>query len=160
MTYYISTYPTRMVRRMMASPAVRQSAEHILAVNVREEQDAYILSALVPGLKAEDLNIQVLDAVLSALHHEILVFSQRSPIGDRLQSMEPDSFPRFKLFDNSAKCKLIGCIIALHRLRNGTAHLVAQAPARILEKIRQVPVLVTGDKPVVVNPQQVGQSFS
>jgi HSP20 family protein len=35
-----------------------------LAVNLREEDDAYVLSALVPGLSAEDLNIQVLEDVV------------------------------------------------------------------------------------------------
>ena len=65
MTYYISTYPTRMARRMMAWPADRQSAEHTLAVDVHEEQDAYVLSALVPGLKADDLNIQILEDVVT-----------------------------------------------------------------------------------------------
>jgi HSP20 family protein len=35
-----------------------------LAVNVREEDEAYVLSALVPGLNAEDLNIQVLEDVV------------------------------------------------------------------------------------------------
>jgi HSP20 family protein len=34
-------------------------------VNIREEEDAYVLYALVPGLKAEDLNIQVLENVVS-----------------------------------------------------------------------------------------------
>jgi HSP20 family protein len=33
-------------------------------VNIREEDDAYVLSSLVPGLNAEDLNIQVLDDVV------------------------------------------------------------------------------------------------
>lgn len=33
-------------------------------MNIREEEDAYLLSSLVPGLKAEDLNIQVLDDVV------------------------------------------------------------------------------------------------
>ena len=41
-----------------------ENRENTLGVNIREEDDAYILSALVPGLKAEDLNIQVLDDVL------------------------------------------------------------------------------------------------
>jgi HSP20 family protein len=40
------------------------SHNHSLDVNVREEDDAFILSAMVPGLKAEDLNIQVLDDVV------------------------------------------------------------------------------------------------
>jgi HSP20 family protein len=65
MTYYISTYPTRMARRMMARPEAGQSAGYALPVNILEEQDAYILSALVPGLKADDLNIQILEDVVT-----------------------------------------------------------------------------------------------
>ncbi len=41
-----------------------ESNEHTLGINIREEDDAYVLSALVPGLKSEDLNIQVLDDVI------------------------------------------------------------------------------------------------
>jgi HSP20 family protein len=36
-----------------------------LAVDVREEDEAYIVNALVPGMKADDLNIQVLDDVVT-----------------------------------------------------------------------------------------------
>lgn len=55
MSLYIQPYPfRRMVRRVSSQPQPRA-----LGVDVREEDDAYILSALVPGLKAEDLNIQV-----------------------------------------------------------------------------------------------------
>lgn len=41
--------------------------EHVykLAVNVREEEDGFELTAFLPGLKPEDLNIQVLDNVVS-----------------------------------------------------------------------------------------------
>ncbi|GAB4500402.1 MAG: hypothetical protein OHK003_20570 [Anaerolineales bacterium] len=61
MTLYIQPYPfRRMVRRVASQPQPRA-----LGVNVREEDDAYILYALVPGLKAEDLNIQVLENVVS-----------------------------------------------------------------------------------------------
>lgn len=61
MTLYIQPYPfRRMARRLAEQPQVRS-----LGVNVREEEDAYILSALVPGLKAEDLNIQVLENAVS-----------------------------------------------------------------------------------------------
>jgi HSP20 family protein len=45
----------------------RRWAEHrdrALAINVREEDDAYVLSALVPGLQADELNIQVLEDVV------------------------------------------------------------------------------------------------
>ena len=41
-----------------------ENNEHSLGVNVREEEEAYILSSLVPGLNADDLHIQVLDDVL------------------------------------------------------------------------------------------------
>ncbi|GAB4467274.1 MAG: hypothetical protein Kow0070_30580 [Anaerolineales bacterium] len=63
MTFYLQAYPyhrpyRRMIRRMV------ENEQHALGVNIREEEDAYILSALVPGLKAEDLNIQVLDDVV------------------------------------------------------------------------------------------------
>ena len=59
MTFYLHPYPyRRAVRRL---PENNQQA---LNVNIREEDDAYVLAALVPGLKAEDLNIQVLDDVL------------------------------------------------------------------------------------------------
>ena len=65
MTYYISTYPTRMARRMMVRPEAYQPASHVLPLNIREEQDGYVLSALVPGLKADDLNIQILEDVVT-----------------------------------------------------------------------------------------------
>jgi HSP20 family protein len=59
MSLYLYPYPRRMARRLMNRPE-----QHQLNVNIREEDDTYILSALVPGLKAEDLSIQVLDDVL------------------------------------------------------------------------------------------------
>ena len=59
MSLYLYPYPRHMARRMMNRPE-----QHQLNVNIREEDDAYILTALVPGLKAEDLNIQALDDVL------------------------------------------------------------------------------------------------
>jgi HSP20 family protein len=59
MTFYLHPYPySRAVRR------VSKNNQQVLGVNVREGDDAYVLAALVPGLKAEDLNIQVLDDVL------------------------------------------------------------------------------------------------
>ena len=59
MTFYLHPHPYRRNARQMAA-----NNERSLGVNIREEDDAYILSALVPGLKAEDLNIQVLEDVL------------------------------------------------------------------------------------------------
>ncbi len=58
MTLYVQSYPARrMVRRW-------SEQDHSLAVNLREEEAAYVLSALVPGLSAEDLDIQVLEDVV------------------------------------------------------------------------------------------------
>lgn len=59
MTFYLHPYPYRqMARRAL------QNRERTLGINIREDDDAYVLSALVPGLNAEDLNIQVLEDVL------------------------------------------------------------------------------------------------
>ena len=64
MTLYIQPYPfRRMARRLMTASETPVRA-HSLSVNVREEDETYVLSALVPGLKAEDLNIQALDDVI------------------------------------------------------------------------------------------------
>jgi HSP20 family protein len=59
MTFYLHPYPYRRLARRWA-----ENTEHTLGVNVREEEDAYMLSALVPGLNADDLKIQVLDDVI------------------------------------------------------------------------------------------------
>jgi len=41
-----------------------ENRDRTLGINVREENDAYVLSALVPGIKSDDLNIQVLEDVV------------------------------------------------------------------------------------------------
>lgn len=64
MTFYIQPYPYRRMYRRMAALNGGSSREHFLNVNVRDEEDTFFLSALVPGLKAEDLNIQVLEDVV------------------------------------------------------------------------------------------------
>ena len=59
MTFYLQPYPYRqMARRAL------QNRERSLGINIREDEEAFVLSALVPGLKAEDLNIQILEDVL------------------------------------------------------------------------------------------------
>ncbi len=69
MTFYLQTYPfaqDRPYRRMARRWVDRHepAREHTLGINVREEEEAYVLSALVPGLTSEDLNIQILDDVV------------------------------------------------------------------------------------------------
>ena len=59
MTFYVQTYPHRRMARRWA-----ENSERTLGINVREEDDAYVLSALVPGLKADELNIQILEDVV------------------------------------------------------------------------------------------------
>ena len=59
MTFYLQTYPyRRMARRWV------ENREGTLGINVREEEEAYVLSALVPGISADELNIQVLEDVV------------------------------------------------------------------------------------------------
>ena len=66
MTYFIAPNPYHMARRWAHMAGYeRPSRDFSLSVDVREEDDAYILSTLVPGLKADDLNIQVLDDVVT-----------------------------------------------------------------------------------------------
>ena len=66
MTYFVAPTPYRMARRWARMAGYEEAARDFsLAVDVREEDDAYIISALVPGLKAEDLNIQILEDVVT-----------------------------------------------------------------------------------------------
>lgn len=63
MTFYAYALPHRMARRWMAS-AERVHSARYLPINVRDEDEAFVLTALVPGLRAEDLKIQVLEDVV------------------------------------------------------------------------------------------------
>lgn len=63
MTIYAYAYPHRMARRWLTAEAAGRSTRY-LPVNVRDEDEAFVLTAPVPGLKAENLKIQVLEDVL------------------------------------------------------------------------------------------------
>ena len=66
MTYYIDTNPYhRLAQRWAQMAGFEPTHDFSLAVDVREEADVYIINALVPGLKADELNIQVLDDVVT-----------------------------------------------------------------------------------------------
>jgi len=66
MSYYITPYPYRYARRMARMAAeCDPETRFTLALNVREENDDFIVNALVPGLKADDLNIQILEDVVT-----------------------------------------------------------------------------------------------
>lgn len=64
MTYYYTLKP-----RYFRSPAVSQENgqdyDYRLPVNVREEENTYALSAVVPGLTADDLEIEVIEDVIT-----------------------------------------------------------------------------------------------
>ena len=63
MTFYAYPFPHRMARRWMAA-AEQGASARFLAVNIQDEEDAFVLKALVPGLKSDDVNIQVLEDVI------------------------------------------------------------------------------------------------
>ena len=64
MTFYAYPFPHRMARRWMAAAADPIQSARFLAVNIHDEDEAFDLTALVQGLQADDLNIQVLEDVL------------------------------------------------------------------------------------------------
>ncbi len=59
MTFYLQTYPYRRMAHRWA-----EKRKQTLGVNIREEAEAYILAALVPGIKSDELKIQVLEDVV------------------------------------------------------------------------------------------------
>ena len=68
MTFYFQPYPHRHHMNMMPRRWMHQTdeaAEHRLAVNVRDEDEAFVLTALVPGLKADDLTINILEDIVT-----------------------------------------------------------------------------------------------
>jgi len=67
MTFYLQTYPFDFAQDRPYRRTARrwvESRDQTLGINVREEDEAYVLSALVPGIKSEELNIQVLEDVV------------------------------------------------------------------------------------------------
>lgn len=65
MTFHLQPYPyhRHMARRWMQM--AEEQANHRLAANVRDEEEAFVLTALVPGLKADDLTINILEDVVT-----------------------------------------------------------------------------------------------
>ena len=59
MTFYLQTYPYRRMAHRWA-----ENGDQTLGINIREEDDVYVLSALVPGIKSDELNIQILEDVV------------------------------------------------------------------------------------------------
>ena len=64
MALYTYAFPNRVASRWLAQ-AGRGLGHRYVRLNVRDDGEAYVLTAPVPGLRAEDLKIQVLEDVLS-----------------------------------------------------------------------------------------------
>ncbi len=64
MSFYISTTPYHLARRWAAQ---NQNTDYArpLAVDIADKGDEFVLTAFVPGLKAENLNIQIVEDALS-----------------------------------------------------------------------------------------------
>ena len=67
MTFYMQPIPHRHFspRRSLSVRVAEQNFEHRLAANVRDEEDAFVLTSLAPGLKADDLTINILEDVVT-----------------------------------------------------------------------------------------------
>jgi len=65
MTYFVAPYPYHMARRWARQAYCEADRDFTLAVDIRDEDEAFVFSALVPGLKASDFNIQILDDVVT-----------------------------------------------------------------------------------------------
>ena len=64
MTYYLSNHPYNLARRW-AARMQNEETSMPLPVDIRDDGEAFTLTAFVPGLKAEDLNIRVFEDTLS-----------------------------------------------------------------------------------------------
>ena len=63
MSFYITTNPYQTLRRWTVNNDLPEARS--LPVDVRDDEDAYVLKAFVPGLTADELNIQVLENTVS-----------------------------------------------------------------------------------------------
>ncbi|MES0359535.1 MAG: Hsp20/alpha crystallin family protein [Anaerolineales bacterium] len=69
MTLYVSPYnrAARMSRRLeeRTSTAEYSAREKVLAVDVKADEEAYTISALIPGIEAEEINVEILKNTVS-----------------------------------------------------------------------------------------------
>jgi HSP20 family protein len=64
MSFYISTTPYNLARRW-AARAQNPAYVHPLAVDITDKGEEFVLTAFVPGLLSENLNIQIVEDALS-----------------------------------------------------------------------------------------------
>jgi HSP20 family protein len=65
-TYYVSPYRKLARRTHRIERDVRaMDREKLLAVDVKSDEEAYTISALVPGIEAEEINVEILNNTVS-----------------------------------------------------------------------------------------------
>lgn len=65
-TYYVSPYRKLARRTHRIERDVRaMDREKLLAVDVKSDEEAYTISALVPGIDAEEINVEILNNTVS-----------------------------------------------------------------------------------------------
>ena len=64
MSFYFNTTPYHLARRW-AAQAQNLDTTRPLPVDIRDTGEEFVLNAYVPGMKAEELNIQIVDDALS-----------------------------------------------------------------------------------------------
>lgn len=73
MTLYVSPY-RRITRRLSVMDRRLESNNHaseavdrekVLAVDVRSDDESYTISALIPGIEADDINVEILNKTVS-----------------------------------------------------------------------------------------------
>jgi HSP20 family protein len=55
----------RMMQQLMEPEWENQERQAFIPIDVKAEDDAYVVTALVPGIRAEDLNIQIVNETLT-----------------------------------------------------------------------------------------------
>ena len=70
MTMYMTPYRQRNLRRLTQSDRIARnlSSDHSdvhVPIDVKDEKDAFVLYAIIPGLNAEDVEIEILNDVVS-----------------------------------------------------------------------------------------------
>ena len=66
MTFYMTPYRRNAYRQLTPSDRIARNIGHIhsdvhIPVDVTDEKEAYVIFATVPGLKAEDLDIEIIE---------------------------------------------------------------------------------------------------
>ncbi len=71
MSVYITPFGRYVRRRTLSQPYSNEEdyqaaeSEVLIPINVKADQEEYVLTALVPGVKAEDLSIQVVNETIT-----------------------------------------------------------------------------------------------